>query len=82
MRQRWTDPAAVEAEIARIRSEVDSEREARRSSKQALFGAGGASGAGALENPKYPLTAGGMGAATGGGGGGLACSAFCKLAAN
>ena len=33
------------------------------------FGAGGASGAGALETPKYPLTAGGMGAATGGGGG-------------
>ena len=43
------------------------------------FGAGGASGAGALENPKYPLTAGGMGAVTGGGGGGLASSAFCKL---
>jgi hypothetical protein len=39
----------------------------------------GAGGAGALENPKYPLTAGGMGAATGGGGGGLASSAFCKL---
>jgi hypothetical protein len=29
----------------------------------------GAGGAGALENPKYPLTAGGMGAATGAGGG-------------
>src|SRR5258708_36780904 len=43
------------------------------------FGAGGASGAGALENPKYPLTAGGMGAATGDGGGGLASSAVCKL---
>jgi len=43
------------------------------------FGACGASGAGALENPKYPLTADGMGAATGGGGGGLASSAFCKL---
>ena len=34
-------------------------------------GAGAARGAGALENPKYPLTAGGMGATTGGGGGGL-----------
>ena len=43
------------------------------------FGAGGASGAGALETPKYPLTAGGMGAAGGGEGGGLASSAFCKL---
>ena len=43
------------------------------------FGAGGASGAGALETPKYPLTAGGMGAATGGAGGGFASSAFCKL---
>jgi hypothetical protein len=43
------------------------------------FGAGAARGAGALENPKYPLTAGGMGATTGGGGGGLASSAFCKL---
>ena len=43
------------------------------------FGPRGASGAGALEYPKYPLTAGGMGAAGGGGGGGLASSAFCKL---
>ena len=42
-------------------------------------GAGGASGAGALGTPKYPLTADGMGAATGGAGGGLAASAFCKL---
>ena len=41
------------------------------------FGAGGASGAGALENPKYPLTAGEMGAGVAGGG--LASSAFCKL---
>jgi hypothetical protein len=43
------------------------------------FGAGGASDAGAIENPKDPLTAGGMGAATGGAGGGFASSAFCKL---
>jgi hypothetical protein len=43
------------------------------------FGAGGASGAGALETPKYPFTAGGMGAPIGGAGGGLASSAFCKL---
>jgi hypothetical protein len=41
-----------------------------------LFGAGGANGAGALENPKYPLMAGGNGPATGAGGGGLASSAF------
>jgi hypothetical protein len=42
-------------------------------------GANGASGAGALENPKYPLSADGMGAAGAGAGGGLASSAFCKL---
>ena len=41
------------------------------------FGAGGASSAGALETPKYPLTAGEMGAGVAGGG--LASSAFCKL---
>jgi hypothetical protein len=45
------------------------------------FGAGGTSDAGALENPKYPLSADGMGGVGGGGGGGggLASSAFCKL---